>query len=257
MYDHEGTVKASFDLNYISEYLLQAQWAEFVALKEVIWQTAEQKGGPISMLDIGIGNARIAKHLSGIEELWEKIEVYDGTDNAQACIDISNQNIEALGIGQKVKTFFVDALNLSAWHRTYDLVVLTWFTAGNFYPDGFVFETYSTSGFRLHLSSNPAFTRIITNCWNLLNPGGKIVIGSCYKDNEATRLKQEASYRKMEMDIITNAKDEFTATMQGFWSQRFTKERLYSYLPFIPPAQFSFRNLDTYEYAWQVVIEKH
>ena len=35
MYDNENTVKASFDLNYVSEYLIQAQWAEFIELKKV------------------------------------------------------------------------------------------------------------------------------------------------------------------------------------------------------------------------------
>ena len=34
MYDNENTIEKSFDLNYISEHLLQAQWAEFVELKK-------------------------------------------------------------------------------------------------------------------------------------------------------------------------------------------------------------------------------
>ena len=34
MYDNENTVEKSFDPDYISEYLIQAQWAEFVELKK-------------------------------------------------------------------------------------------------------------------------------------------------------------------------------------------------------------------------------
>ncbi len=36
MYDNAHTVEASFNLDYISEYLIQAQWAEFIELKKVI-----------------------------------------------------------------------------------------------------------------------------------------------------------------------------------------------------------------------------
>src|SRR6185503_12648677 len=96
MYDNEKTVRGSFDLNYISEYLIQAQWAEFIELKKAIHEISEQKKGPVTILDIGIGNARIAKHLSGIKDIWDKIAFYDGTDNAMACVDISNNVISQL-----------------------------------------------------------------------------------------------------------------------------------------------------------------
>jgi hypothetical protein len=112
MYDHENTVKASFDLSYVSEYLLQAQWAEFIELKKTIWEIAERNQRPVSILDIGIGNARIAKHLSGIKDIWDKIASYDGTDNAMACVQLSNDVIEELGIGHKVSAHFIDATNL-------------------------------------------------------------------------------------------------------------------------------------------------
>jgi len=36
MYDNANTVEASFNLDYILEYLLQAQWAELIKLKKVI-----------------------------------------------------------------------------------------------------------------------------------------------------------------------------------------------------------------------------
>ena len=256
MYDNEKTVKASFDLNYVSEYLLQAQWAEFIELKKVITEIADRNKRPVTILDIGIGNARIAKHLSGIKDIWDKVAFYDGTDNAMACVEISNDVIRQLGIENKVAAHFIDATDLDYWDKKYDMVITTWFTAGNFYPEDFPFENYKNSGQRLDLTTNKKFTIIFTNAYNLLNPGGEIVIGACYKDNDATRLKQEESYRKMGMTVITDEKDSFTATKDQFWSQRFTKEKLFSYLPFIPKEKFIFTSLDTYEYAMQVRVRK-
>jgi len=256
MYDNENTIKASFDLSYVSEYLIQAQWAEFIELKKAIHEIAERKGVPISILDIGIGNARVAKHLSGIKDIWDKVAFYDGTDNAMACVDISNDVIGELGIANKVTAFFLDAKDLDKWDKKYDMVITTWFTAGNFYPDDFPFESYKGSGKRLDLTTNKKFTSILRNAYNLLNPAGEFVIGACYKDNDATRLKQEESYRKMGMIVITDEKDSFTATKDSFWSQRFTKEKLFSYLDFIPQNKFTFTSLDTYEYAMQVRIRK-
>ncbi|HEX7906051.1 MAG TPA: hypothetical protein VF487_19395 [Chitinophagaceae bacterium] len=256
MYDNENTVKASFDLNYISEHLLQAQWAEFIELKKVIHEIAERMNRPVAILDIGIGNARIAKHLSGIKDIWDKVAFYDGTDNTIACVDISNDVIGQLGIEDKVAAFFLDAKDLDKWNKKYDMVITTWFTAGNFYPENFPFENYKDSGQRLDLTTNKKFTAIFTNAFNLLNPGGEIVIGACYKDNDTTRLKQEESYRKMGMTVITDEKDSFTATRDQFWSQRFTKEKIFNYLPLIPKENFIFTSLDTYEYAMQVRIRK-
>ena len=69
-------------------------------------------------------------------------------------------------------------------------------------------------------------------------------------------MKQEESYQKMGMTVITDEKDSFTATKQQFWSQRFTKEKIFSYLYFIPKENFRFTDLDTYQYAMQVRIRK-
>ena len=256
MYDNDNTVRTSFDLDYISEYLQQAQWAELVELKKVITALSGEKGRPVSILDIGVGNARVPKRLSGISEIWERVSSYDGTDNAMACIHLAANEIKSLGIGDKTSVHFFDAADLDKWPKQYDLVISTWFTAGNFYPDGFSFEEYNNTSERLDLSVNTKFTRIFSHAYQLLHPGGALVLGACYIDNESTRQKQESSYRKMGMTIITNEKDSFTATKEGFWSQRFTREKLFNYLPFIPQSAFRFINLDTYEYAWQVTIKK-
>ena len=77
MYDNENTVQKSFDVDFLTEPLLQAQWAEFIELKKIITELYYLKGDKISILDIGIGNARIPKHLSGIGEIWNMIKIYD------------------------------------------------------------------------------------------------------------------------------------------------------------------------------------
>lgn len=256
MYDNEKIVRGFFDINYISEYLLQAQWAEFIELKKVITEIAERNNKPVTILDIGIGNARIPKLLCSIKEIWDKVAFYDGTDNAMACVEISNNEIGKLNIRDKVAVHFFEAINLDKWGKKYDMIITTWFTAGNFYPEDFPFDTYKDTGQKLDLTTNEKFVSIFKNAYNLLNPGGEIVIGSCYIDSEATRLKQEESYHKMGMSVITSQEDSFTATKEGFWSQRFTKEKLYSYLSFVEPSKISFIPLDTYNYAMQVRIRK-
>ena len=256
MYDNDNTVEKSFDLNYISEHLVQAQWAEFIELKKVITELATKKGTSISILDIGIGNARIPKHLCGIKEIWDMVACYDGTDNAQACVDISTKNIADLHIQDKVTAYFFEATDLHLWEKKYDMVITTWFTAGNFYPDDFSFDSYKGSGKKLDLSSNKKFETIFKNAYGLLNPGGEVVIGACYIDNDSTRQKQEESYKKMGMTIITSPEDSFTATKEGFWSQRFTQEKMKNYLHFVHPEKIVFTALDTYNYAWQVRVKK-
>ena len=256
MYDNAQIVQKSFDETFLSEYLIQAQWAEFVELKKIITEVADKNKAPIAILDIGIGNARIPRHLCGIKEIWDRIASYDGTDNAQACVALASREIETLQMQNKVSAYFVDATNLGNWSKSYDLVIATWFTAGNFYPQDFSFDSYQQAETKLDLRKNEKFEIIFKNAYSLLNPGGEIVIGSCYIDNDSTRKKQEESYRKMGLTIITDEEDSFTATTEGFWSQRFTQDKLLSYLSFVDPAKISFTPLDTYNYAMQVRIRR-
>lgn len=256
MYDNENTVQKSFNTDFLSEELLQAQWAEFIELKKIITELYQRKNEPLAILDIGIGNARIPKHLSGIDEIWNMISHYDGTDNAMPCIEISKKVIEDLNIADKVNVYFFDAANLNYWDKQYDLVITTWFTAGNFYPHDFPFDTYVSSKEKIDLAKNEKFEKIFSNAYNLLKHGGEVVIGACYIDNESTRKKQEAFYTKAGMTIITDQRDSFTATKEGFWSQRFTKEKMYRYLNFVKPENITFTLLDTYHFAMQVRIRK-
>lgn len=256
IYESEDTVTRSFDQDFIPEELLQAQWAEFIELKKIINEKFVLTKKPLSILDIGIGSARIPQHLCGINEIWNMIASYDGIDNAWPCINISKKVVEDLNIADKVSVQFLEAHQINSLHKSYDLVITTWFTAGNFFPDNFPFEDYQASNQRLDLSKNEKFERVFSAAYQLLNPNGEIVLGSCYIDNDNTRKKQEAFYRKIGMTIITDAEDEFTATKERFWSQRFTKEKILNYFSYVPAQKVSFTSLDTYDYAMLVRIKR-
>jgi SAM-dependent methyltransferase len=253
MYDNPNHIETTFGKQKLPEYLLQAQWAEFIELKKVISELYEKKGKKLTVLDIGIGDARVPKHLFGIKEIWDAIEHYDGIDVAQNCIDISTKVIKDLGIGNKLNIKLLDATNLKDLKKKYDLIISTWFTAGNFYPSNFPFNNFSPG---YNMSRNDKFEMIFRQAYEILNPDGEIIIGSMYIDNEKTRKKQEYCYKYFDWEIITDDRDCFTATKDGWWSQRFTKQRVYDYLSFVPKNKVSFVPLDTYDFAMMVRIKK-
>lgn len=253
MYDNIKHVKDTFNEKDMPEYLLQAQWAEFIELKKIITELYNKKKSPLTILDIGIGDARILKHIFGIKEIWSVVESYDGIDISKNCIDISNNVIKELKIGDKVKTYLLDASNLNHLNKKYDLIICTWFTAGNFYPINFNFHNFNHT---YDLSKNDKFSNIFKKAYEMLNKYGEIVIGSMYLDNDSTRKKQECTYKHWGWEIITDERDCFTASKEGWWSQRFTKDRIYDYLSFISKSNIFFIPLDTYDFAIMVRIKK-
>jgi len=175
MYADPTHAEETFDENNLSEYLLQAQWSEFVELKRAITEVHQKTKRPLYVLDIGIGNARVPKHLSGIDEIWRMIQQYDGIDVAQNCVDISKNLACTLHIDDKVSVKLLDATNLNQLGGSYDLIISTWFTAGNFFPFQFDFETFK-SGY--DMSRNEKFEAIFQQAYSKLNTGGEIMIPS-------------------------------------------------------------------------------
>ena len=256
IYKTEKSVEKSFDENFIPAEQLQAQWAEFIELKKIIAALSASNKQPVSILDIGVGDARIVKHLSAIPEIWDCIAAYHGIDNAEACLAVSNRVINGLNIQDKATVSLLEAHHINTLTSKYDLIITTWFTPGNFYPENFSFETYKEADEKLDLTNNEMFEKIFTDAYNLLNSGGEIVLGACYLDNEANRKKQEFFYTKLGMTVITDAADTFTATREKFWSQRFTEEKLKHYFGYVHPDKIIFTPLDTYDFAMQVRIKK-
>ena len=256
MYDNDKIFNHSFDKNFISQYLIHAQWTELIEFKKAITEIYSRLKREIKILDIGIGNARVPQHLFEIKEIWDKIDLYFGIDNSNTCINASNDFIAKNNLTKKVKVELLDATNIATLNQNFDVVICTWFTPGNFYPSGFSFSNYANAELKLNLDSNKKFENIFQSAYNLLNPQGELILGAVYIDNNETRIKQELSYQKMQMQIITSKQDSFTATTDGFWSQRFTNEKLFNYLHFISIEKFRFIPLDTYQYAMQVRILK-
>jgi hypothetical protein len=256
IYDTEDSVEKSFDEDFIPEEQLQTQWSEFIELKKIITEQFHLHNRPISILDIGVGTARIPKHLCGIPEIWNMIAQYDGIDNAPACLNLSNKLAKDLNIKDKFSVKFLEAHQIASLNKTYDLIITTWFTPGNFYPDDFSFENYDPVIQRLDLTENKKFMSVFSVAYKMLETNGEIVLGSCYIDSNATRIKQENFYKKLGMTVITDAEDSFTATKEKFWSQRFTKNKIRNYFFYVPEEKILFTSLDTYGYAMQVRIKK-
>lgn len=255
MYDSVKHFKDTFTENNLSEELLSAQLAEFEHLKDILKAHYQKKQKPLRILDIGIGNARILKHLVPLREIWETIELYHGIDIAEKCVAESRKVIKELKIEDVAKVDLLDAQEIQKLKPQYDLIILTWFTAGNFYPEIFDANTYSRQSKRLDMSDHPKFTSIFRKAYNLLLPQGEIVIGSAYVDSKETRIKQEEAYKDFGWTVITDERDCFTATKDGWWSQRFTKERIFSYLSFIPCKKIFFTPLDDVDYAMMIRIK--
>ncbi|MEY4925805.1 MAG: hypothetical protein RI894_241 [Bacteroidota bacterium] len=255
LYESEEIVENAFKVDALPFEQQRSQRGEFAQLTQEIARLAAVKGAPISVLDIGVGNGRILRWLFEKPEIWQHIAAYDGTDNSQACIDLTHKTIAELGVADKVTAHFADAAQLDKWQKNYDLIITTWFTAGNFFPPNFPFDTYNPVAARLNLDRNPQFEKVWKAAYLLLNKGGAIIFGCVYIDNDSTRRKQESFYRNYGMTAITDEHDSFSATKERFWSQRFTEEKIRKYFQFAPSANITFTYLDDENYAMQVCIE--
>ncbi len=58
------------------------------------------------------------------------------------------------------------------------------------------------------------------------------------------------------MTVISSKETPFTATKEGFWSLRFTEERIKDFFDFLRLENIELRPLDTYDFAQMVIITK-
>ncbi len=248
MYDNPKHVEDTFNKDKLHPYLTKAQEDELNELKRIISEKSS-----VSILDIGVGDGRLIKELFKHQDISNAIRAYEGIDVAQDCIDISTEVVSDMGLEGKVNITQLDAVDLKTLDKKYDMIITTWFTAGNFYPFGYDIKNY-TQGY--DLTENDKFTSIFKQAHEMLNPDGEIIIGSMYIDTDETRKKQEETYRNFGWTITSNKEDCFTSTKEGWWSQRYTEQRVLDYLNFVPKENFSFINLDDYDYAMMVRIRK-
>jgi SAM-dependent methyltransferase len=251
IYDSKEKINITFNPGFIPEEQLQTQWSELIQIKKAIWDQYRQKKKPLAILDIGVGTGRIIKHLSGIPEIWNCIRSYTGIDNNENCLAIAQQNVKEWQLN-KVSIIPLQAKDIRTLGKKFDIIMTTWFTPCNFYPENFDFSTYDPALKRLSLKHNPAFTALWTSARKMLKKSGLVILGSCYHQNANTRIKQENFYKQCEMTVITDAKDSFTATKEGFWSQRFTPGQIKKYLQGAGFKKIKKIDLDDYSFAFQV-----
>jgi SAM-dependent methyltransferase len=243
----------------------QAQWAEYTKLKEIIGEAYKAHKRTLRIFDIGIGYARIPVLLSAVDT-WEKIARYVGIDISPHCVAQSKRIITSKKIADKLEVIRFDAVDLKTDHGEpfqrdkYNLIVCTYFTAGDFKPKQIQLKT-DKKGFIADydinlLKPNEDFVAVFKGAFDLLEDGGKIVLGSVYCDSDLAREVQERLYRKCEMAVITSQKDLFTATKEGFWSERFNKERIYEYLSWVPRDKIELIPLDDYNFAIMIIVNK-
>jgi len=257
MYSEEKVIN-TLDEKYMTKYLFQAQKAEKKELEKVIYDLSKQLGRKLRILDIGIGNARVPRILSGIKKIWDLVKEYDGFDNSKEMLGRARSTITQYGLENKVRLFELDAKNLSQLDKSYDLIICTYFTAGDFSPPNFSFKTGKDGKLKTSpsLEKNESFELVFRSAYNLLCEDGKLFLGSVYLDNESTRKKQEEFYRKCGMTIISRPTDSFTGTKERFWSQRFTPKRISKYFYWVKPEDMEILPLDKYDFAATVVVTK-
>ena len=263
-YNHVGAQR-TLRSKYITAYHQQAQWGELLRLKEVIGEVYNARKHQIRILDIGIGFGRIPRLLSRVET-WKKIGKYVGIDKSEFSVLTSKRIIKSIGIADKVEVILLDATKLSTyscgdlWKEEFDAVVCTYFTAGDFQPDEIALQT-GKNGLIVDydinaLKPNKNFVAVFKGAYQLLRDNGKIVIGSAYWDSDLARRIQEDFYQKCGMTVITTSKDPFTATKQGFWSERFNEGKIYEYFAWVHPSKIVSLPLDDYNFAITIIINK-
>jgi ubiquinone/menaquinone biosynthesis C-methylase UbiE len=236
MYSRKEVIN-TLDENYMTEYLIRAQKAEKEVLKKEIGDLSKQLGRRLMVLDIGIGDARVPRILSGVKKVWNMVEEYDGIDNSEEMLRMANSTITQYELGNKVKTYYLDAKDLPQLNKVYELILCTYFTPCN-------------------LDKNKKFKQIFHSAYSMLVNGGKIVLGSIYLDNESTRKKQEEFYENCGMKIISKPTDKFTATEEGMWSERLTPDRIRKRFDWIDSKYIEIRPIDKYNFAVSAIITK-
>ena len=258
-------IDRTFDKRFMTPFLRNAQIVEFKELKNTIEKVYSKTKRSLNILDIGVGDGRIPIFLSK-EPIWRKINLYVGFDNSKIEFKKAKNAIKKRNIENKVKIVYFDATNLGKktsneiFKHRYDLVICTYFTAGNFKPDEIKIKTDKKGLIVPYpkncLEPNKKFVKIFRGAYSLLKNNGKIVLGTTYIDTDTNRIKQEEFYRKCGMTVITSKRDSFTATKEGFWSQRFTKKRIYDYFSWVERNKIKFVKLDNYNFAQMIIISK-
>ena len=258
-------VDHTLDPDFMTSFFKNAQIAELKLLIKLIKELYFLEKRRLNILDIGVGDGRVPLALSK-NDVWKKIALFVGIENSKIEVQKATSRIQNAKLDKKVKIISFDALNLGVkdasqvFKQKYDLIICTYFTPGNFKPDEIKIQTGVNGKVipydKKLLSPNKNFIKVFKPAYALLNDEGKIFLGSTYIDSDENQKRQEEFYRKCGMTVITSKSDSFTATKEGFWSQRFTKERIYDYFSWVKKEEIKFIPLDNYNFAQSIIVSK-
>lgn len=263
MYSSEN-VRHTLDEAFMTDALQTARRNELKMLGIELSKLYSEFKTPLNILDIGIGDGHVPVHLSAT--LWKHIQCYTGIDNSAHELNQCEVKIHNAGLDEKVQLLKLDAINLGdkkvleVLPTPFHVVVSTYFTAGNFRPDEIQLLEDASGHLidypRSALEPNRKFQRVFRAAYESLCDGGKLILGSTYIESPATRAKQEAFYEACGMHVITRRDDPFSAMREGFWSETFSDEKIYTYFDWVPRSLIAFIPLDGEHFARMVVITK-
>jgi len=230
-------VKKTFDINFIPKLILEAVKNEWDFLDNLNWNN-------LRVLDIGVGEGR---HPTKYAPMCKKFVCVDISEDM---IKMTQEKINEKNI-KNVELILSDAEHMDGIEdNSIDRVMCMYFTAGNFRRDNFDVKNYDPT----EMEKNPKFINILKKMYKALNKGS--IYLTVYKDTKQAQDNQYAFYDQTSQHIISNRSDSFTATQEGFWSLRFSKERMLSNLSHaeIKSNQVIFHDLN--EISWIVEIKK-
>ena len=263
MYSSEE-VERTLNDTFLTDALRVARKKELELLQEELGTLYDFFKTPLKIFDIGVGDGYVPINLQ--RKLLNNIEGYIGIDNSLRELKQFEKNVHEAKLENKIRAFEFDANNLAdvSFHQKLPLpfhaVICTYFTPGNFRPDEIKLEEDEAGHIKSYpieiLNPNKKFQKVFSEAYKLLCDGGKLILGSIYIDSPTTRLKQEEFYKNCGMHVISTKKDSFTATREGFWSQRFTNEKIYSYFNWIDRNKIKFLPLDSENFAQMIIVTK-
>ncbi len=235
-YESEN-VQKTLDNAYVPKPILEARQKQDVFLLERF------KGKPLAIADVGCGDGYHG------ELFAPDCAVYDGFEISEAMAQKTNGRWVANGL-KNAHVTHCDAGRTPLEKGHYDVAWSLYFTSGNF-RDELPLEGYTDAV----LDRNPAFIRVVSNMFQSLKPGGRLLL-TVYKDKPETEEAQRTFYQKTGQTLLTPLGSRFVATQENFWSVRWTRESMLSNLADcgIQLDQVTFHDLNAI--SWIVEIQK-
>jgi SAM-dependent methyltransferase len=195
------------------------------------------------VLDIGCGEGR---HGLRYAPLCQR---YIGVDISEDMTNATRKRWQEAGL-ENTTIIFGDADNINFEGESIDRAMSLFFTPGNFRKENFDVSNYDLEE---DVNKNPKFKAITSNLYRALKPGGELLL-TVYKDKEETREMQKHVYTITGMHVNSKDTDPFVSTEEGFWSVRWTKERMISIMEQVGISKSQVNFIDLNDISWMVRV---